>query len=377
MTNNTIKQAPEPTSAADGAAESSSGATQAPQQDAPDNRIAMRMLAILLILAVIYTLEIAKTFLVPVALAFLLSLALDPVVRWLARFRLPRSLGAGLTVITLLSTAGYGLASSVNPVSNWLKEAPQLLHRLEYEFYPIKKTVEDVDKTAEEVDKLASVGSDRGLKIKTFSFREALYSNARALVTGTIMTTLLLYFFLSWGQRLLIRISELMGRRGRRNFLELATVLEGEVSKYLFTITLINFGLGSLVGMVLFAFGMPNPILWGATAAVLNYVPYVGPLVTVVLLGATALLTFDGLTLPALVVGAFGLLTILEGHIVTPLILGRQLALNPLVVFLSIIFWFWLWNVMGALMAVPILITLKLIGDRIAPMRSVSIIVGR
>ena len=109
----------------------------------------------------------------------------------------------------------------------------------------------------------------------------------------------------------------------------------------------------------------------------LNYIPYLGGLVTAVLLGATALLTFDGLAVPALVVATFAGLTIFEGQIVTPLLLGRRLALNPLVVFLSVIFWFWLWGVMGALIAVPILITIKLISDRVESMRPIALIAGR
>jgi predicted PurR-regulated permease PerM len=111
--------------------------------------------------------------------------------------------------------------------------------------------------------------------------------------------------------------------------------------------------------------------------ALFNYIPYLGSLLTAVLLGITALLTFDGLAEPALVLAAFLGLTIFEGQIVTPLVLGRQLALNPLIVFLSVLFWFWLWGIAGALMAVPILITLKLIGDRVDWLRPLAVIAGR
>ena len=122
---------------------------------------------------------------------------------------------------------------------------------------------------------------------------------------------------------------------------------------------------------------MPNPFVWGCAAAALNFIPYLGSVMTASALGITALLTFDGYTQPALVLATFFALTIFEGQIITPLVLSQKLALNPLVVFLSVLFWFWLWGIPGALMAVPILITFKLAGDRIDAMRVVAAISGR
>ena len=333
----------------------------------PDlNPVVIRLLLSLVSLAVLYTLVLAQTVLAPLALAFLLSLVLAPIVRWLECLHVPRTLGAGLIVLLLLSGLSYGVASSIEPVSNWVEQAPRILRQLEHKIYPIKKTVEEVSKTAEQVDRIASVSTEETVEIKNISFRDMLYANSRGLATGTVMTTFLLYFLLSWGQVMLLRIMKLFDQhRQRQRYLELVTFLEGEISKYLFTITLINAGLGVVVAAALYAIEMPNPLLWGVIAALFNYIPYLGGLVTAVLLGATALLSFDGLAVPALVVAVFAGLTIFEGQIVTPLLLGRRLALNPLVVFLSVIFWFWLWGVMGALMAVPMLITIKLISDRV------------
>jgi predicted PurR-regulated permease PerM len=341
-------------------------------------RVVTRLLLGLVALAVLYTLVLAQSFFVPLFLAFLLSLVLAPIVRWLEWLHMPRTLGAGIIVLLLLSGLSYGVASSLEPVSNWVEQAPRLLRQLEHKIYPIKKTVEEVSKTADQVDRIASVSTEESVEVKGISFRDMLYTNARGLVTGTVMTTFLLYFFLSWGQVMLMRVMQLHNEnRQRQRHLELATFLESEISKYLLTITLINVGLGAVVASALYAFDIPNPLLWGVIAALLNYIPYLGGLVTAVLLGATALLTFDGLAVPALVVATFAGLTIFEGQIVTPLLLGRRLALNPLVVSLSVIFWFWLWGVMGALMAVPILITIKLISDRVESMRPIGHIVGR
>jgi len=340
--------------------------------------IEAKLLVGLMSLAVVYTLSVAQKFLIPVALSFLLSLVLAPVVRWLEQLHVPRPAGAGAIVLVMVAGFSYGVSGSVAPVSNWVENAPRVLRQLELKIYPIKKTVEVVSETAEQVDRIASVNPKPTVQVSELSFREVLYANTQGLVTGTVMVTFLLFFLLSWGRIVLFRIARLLHEHGARHqFLALSAILEGEVSKYLATIALINFCLGIIVAAVLFAFGMPNPLLWGAAAALFNFIPYLGGMTTAVLLGATALLTFDGFAVPALVVASFIGLTIIEGQIVTPLILGKRLALNPLVVFLSVVFLFWLWGVLGALMAVPMLITLKLIGDQVESLRPISVIAGR
>jgi len=341
-------------------------------------RIETRLLLILTLLALAYTLVRAQTLLVPIALALLLSQVLAPLQRGLVRLRTPRPLGAAVIVLLLLAGLNFGISRSIDPVSAWFEQAPQVLRQLERKINPIKKTVQEVSKTAEQVDRIASVEAADTVEVKGASVTDVLYENARGLVTGILTTTLLLYFILAWGHLMLIRIGRLYHQEGRQNrFIELSTTLEAEISRYLSSITLINFGLGCVVAVALYLFGMPNPLLWGTVAALLNYIPYLGGLTTAVLLGATALLTFDGLAIPALVVGTFVLLTSLEAYVVTPLVLGQRLSLNPLAVFLSVLFWFWLWGVAGALMAVPMLITLKLIGDRVEALRPIAVIAER
>lgn len=345
-----------------------------PCTDRTQNRLLMIFLGVVLI----YALSVAQSLLIPVALAFLLSLVLAPVLRILEHARVPRTLGAGLLVAALLGGLGWGVYSFVDPVSEWVDRAPTVLRQLERKVYPIKKTVEDVGKTADQVDRITSVDTKKTVEVQKFSARDVLYQNARQLLVGLLMTSFLLYFFLSWGRVMWIRLARLVrNREHRHRFLELSRVMEGEVSRYLLVITTINAGLGVAVAGALYLLGMPDPLLWGSVAALLNFVPYIGALFTAVMLGATALLSMDGLALPSLVVAIFIFLTALEGQVVTPTVLGQRLALNPLVVFLSIVFWFWLWGVAGALMAVPILITLKLIGNRVPAMRPFALLAGR
>lgn len=354
--------------------------TELPEEHARSRRRSteVRLLMALFTLAVIYSLYLAQKIFVPIVLAFLLSLVFAPVVRWFERLHIPRTIGAGITVILLISSISYGLYSSLEPVTAWFDKAPSVLRIIERKLNPIKETVEEVSKTAEHVDRIATVSKEKTVVVKGISFREILYSNARALITGAIMTILLLYFLLSWGWVIILRIARILGERGSKGrFLEFSSLLEGEISKYLSTVALINAGLGLVVALALYLLDMPSPLLWGAVAALMNFIPYLGGLVTALLLGITALLTSDGLAQPALIVGVFTFLTIFEGQIVTPLILGRQLTLNPLAVFLSVVFWFWLWGVMGALMAVPLLIILNIISSKVKWMKPIGVITGR
>lgn len=361
----------------------SSSVAQAPCADRQGAGVVGSIQSTLLILAVIYTLALARTLFIPVVLAILLGFVLAPVVQWFERRHVPRAVSSGIIVALLVAALGYLVTISIDPIEAWVKKAPTVLSQLERKVYPIKKTVEEVSKTAAQVDRIASVG-DAGtsgtntVRVQTLSFRDIVYSNAQGLVAGLVMVTFLLYFFLSWGRVILSRIGELICDRGQqKRFLVLATTLEIEVSRYLFTIVLINLLLAAAVAAVLYQLGMPNPLLWGMVAGLFNFVPYLGSLLTAVLVGGAAILSFDNLAQPAVVVAAFGGLTILEGQIITPLVLGRRLALNPLVVFLSVVFWFWLWGAMGALMAVPLLITLKIVGDHVNALRPVARLAGR
>lgn len=351
---------------------------RAPQVFVPVKRLELQVLVALLILALVYTLAIAKTFLIPIALAFLLSLLLAPMVNLLARYGIPRTVGAALIVLTTLGILTYLLSVILEPLGNYLADSSQNIRELERKIYPIKQTIAEVSRTADQVDRLTSVDNDQQVSIRAVGFREMLYSNASGLITGTIMTALVLYFFLSWGRVVLARLARLSGSSAvRRQVLHVSRLLESEVSRYLVTIAFINVSLGALVALLMYLLGIPEPLLFGLVTTLLNFIPYIGALITAVMLAATAILTFDGLYIPVVAVSCFMALTALEGQIITPLIMGNRLSLNPLVVFLTIAFWFWLWGVIGAVIAVPMLITCKIIGDNVKAVRPLARMLGK
>jgi predicted PurR-regulated permease PerM len=154
-------------------------------------------------------------------------------------------------------------------------------------------------------------------------------------------------------------------RRARRlntRLLRLAASISGDLSRYFATVTLISLGLGIATAAAMYWLGMPNPLLWGVVAFVLNYVPYAGPSVTLALLTIVAVVSFDDLGKPLAVAGSYLLLTTIEGQFVQPVVVGRRLDVNPLIVILCLWFGGWLWGIAGVALAVPLLVTAKALG---------------
>jgi predicted PurR-regulated permease PerM len=187
------------------------------------------------------------------------------------------------------------------------------------------------------------------------------------------MTTILLYFMLASGDLVLRKTVRVLPRlQDKKRAVDIFRQAERDISTYLVTITLVNITLGAVTAAAMYLLGMPNPVLWGVLAAVLNYVPYLGPLTTFGVIALVSLLTFDQLSeaiLPPLV---FLGLTSLEGQVLTPLFLGRRLTLNPVAVFLALLIWGWLWGIPGILLAVPLLATFKIFCDNIEPLAPIG-----
>lgn len=334
----------------------------------------------LFVLAVFYTLYLTRALILPIVLALLLSFLLRPLVRALQRVRVPVYLASGMVVLGLLGgliAAGYLLS---DPVAGWMQKSPQLVDQLERKLRPIQQKVQQVDKAAAQVEKIATPKGTAAprVEVRPVSTRNYIWERAEPLLTGGMVMFFLLYFLLATGERLIQRISEVASTaEGQQRVTDIAYGVERNISRYLASVTLINAGLGVCTALIMYAFGMPNPLLWGALAMLLNYIPYLGAFVTLSILAIVALLSFDSLSYAMLVPASFLVLTSLEGQLITPLILGKRLALNPVALFIGLIFWGWLWGPAGALLAVPILMALKIVGDHVPPLAPASAILSR
>ena len=338
-------------------------------------------LTALLVLAVFYTLYFARAILLPVVLAMLLALVLSPIVKALARMRLPAPLGAAAVVLALLFGMGYGVLRLTEPAAQWIERAPATLGELEGKLRKLKKSVEGVSKAAQKVEEIATVDDQakqkQKVQVATPSLAGRLLSGTQTFLVSAAATIVLLYFLLAAGDLFLLKTVQLIPTLAdKKRAVAMVRNIERDMVRYLSTATCINVGLGAATAIAMYFLGMPNPMLWGVMVALLNYVPYLGPFVSLIVLTVVAILTFDGVGDAMLVPAVFSVLVILEGQILTPFILGRNLTLHPVMVFLAMLLWGWLWGVVGALMAVPILMAFKIACNHVPSLAPIGEFLG-
>ncbi len=324
-----------------------------------------RILGWLLALGVIYTLYLAKDLLVPIFIALFLTTLFQPIVYGLTRLRIAPVFGAAVTVLLLLSlllTAFYWLWA---PAGEWLDRAPGVMRQAEYKLYEFKRKVAEVRKTTEKLQEMTDVDTDKNktVVVEGPSLTEQFIGQAGNFGVTALIVLVLIFLFLAQGGALLRQLAAAIG--DRRAHMQALLEVRQEIGRYLITISLINFILASLTAGLNALLGMPNPLLWGAVAGAFNFIPYLGGAVTTAILTAVAFVTFEqwgDILLPPL---AFMVLNGLEGYIVTPMILGKRLSLNPIVVFLSLIFWGGIWGIAGIFLATPILVTVIVVANKL------------
>jgi predicted PurR-regulated permease PerM len=325
------------------------------------------LLAVLVVLAVLYTLYFARAVLLPIVLALLLALMLMPAVRGLQRLHLPRPLGAAVVVATLVACLG-GLAGWIyEPATQWIEKAPATISEVERKLRAFRKSVEEMAKMAEKVQQLATPGAPATKPAPppapspAQSLVQRTFSTTLTFIVTTGTTLVLLYFLLATSDLLMRNLVRVMPTRAdKKRIIEIAREIESRMARYFGTVTLINAGLGIATGFAMYWLDMPNPVLWGVMAFALNYFPYLGAAATLVVLTVVAALTFDQVRDVLLVPAVFFSFSVIEGQFLAPMIIGRNLILNPIAILISMLFWAWLWGVVGALLAVPILVTLKI-----------------
>lgn len=334
----------------------------------------------LLILAIFYTLYFIRQIILPVTIAILLNFLFSPAVRWLKkRLRVPYGVSAALIILLVIATVSLTVYNLAQPAAAWVSKAPESMRRVEAKLRILRKPVESVSRTAERVEEMAGTDSDRGptVELKQGGLKEAILGNTQSVVVGGALVFTLLFFLLAGGDRFLQKLIKVMPTlKDKKMALAISQETEKSVSTYLAATTAINLGLGVLTGIAMFLIGLPNPVLWGIVGGLLNFIPYIGGLLAVVVLGLAGMATFENTTHALMPAIAYFGLTNLESF-VTPYILGSRLALNPVVVFLSVLFWGWLWGIPGALLAVPIMATVKIFCDHVQGMGAMGEFLGK
>lgn len=334
----------------------------------------------LFVLAVFYTLYFARDVLLPLVLATLLTLVLTPVTRLLTRIKIPQAVGAAVVVAGLLAALGVGASMLVQPATDWMAKAPETLSQVERKLRALKRSVAEVSKAAQKMEKMATVDNapkKQPPPTAQPSLTSRVLGGAQKVLIVAAPTVVLLYFLLATGDLFLRKLVKVLPTLAdKRRAVTVARTVEDEMAIYLFTITCINAGLGLATGVAMYFLGMPNPALWGTMAGLFNYVPYLGPLATLIILTLVAVISFDGIGQTIAVPGVFFALTFFEGQILMPFITGRRLTLNPVVIFLSMLLWGWLWGVIGTLMAVPIAMIFRIICEHVEALRPIGEFLG-
>jgi predicted PurR-regulated permease PerM len=331
----------------------------------------------LFLLALFYTIYFLRSLLLPIVLALLLSYLLRPIVRGLAKIRISTHVGSALLLLSLVGAFAYSISFLISPASGWIEKAPYSLHQLQQKLMPLKRPMEKVAQASGAIENLTTTTPSqqkaRTVEVKKHTLTDALMVQTPELVISTLTMLILLYFLLAYDGVFLAKVIKLMPTLSdKKRAVAIAYEIESQVSKYLFTVTIINCCLGAAVGLAIALLGLPNPAMWGAMVAVLNFIPYLGALTGIVCMTLGAILSFDSFGYALLFPASYLLLASLEGNFITPMVMGRSLTLNPVLVLLSLMFWGWMWGIVGVILAVPILAAFKIFCSHIEPMEPLA-----
>jgi predicted PurR-regulated permease PerM len=335
---------------------------------------------VLAVLALLYTLFVARVFLLPICFAVLLSFLLSPLVRSLGRLKLPLFAGAAIVVLALLGVLVAGAYVLATPVQKWLETAPTTLTTLQSKIGKVMKPVQRVTKTAEQVQQQATETGPKAtaVVVQGPSLTSKIFGTTQRILTSVLEVLILLFFLLAAGDLFFQKLIKVLPNiSDKKKAVRIARDAKSSISGYLATVATINVAEGLVVAGVMALLGMPTPGLWGALVAMLEFIPYLGAATAVVVLGVTALTTFDSLGHALLVPGSFLLINMVQANVVSPFVLGNRLSLNPVAVFVGLMYWYWIWGVPGAFIAVPLLATFKICCDHIEVLQPIGEFLGR
>jgi predicted PurR-regulated permease PerM len=339
-------------------------------------RASRASLVILATLAIIATLHVAAEIVIPIVAAVVLQFMVAPAMRQLCRWRVPPPLSAAIIVVGLATMLIVGIYHLTSPAAEWLDRLPQVSSRIQERLRVVREPVEQVAKASQQVERATTITGETTnvqVTLRQPGLLQQLAGGARSVLFGISVTLVVLYFLLATGDLFRLKLVRVIQRfEDKKRALATLADIEHQVSVFLSTQTLINLGLGTAVGFVLWWLGVPNPGLWGLMVALANFIPFFGFIIAAGVLMTVSMLSFDSFWWALAAPGAYAALKIIEGNFISPNILGRSLTLNPLVIILSLLFWGWLWGPVGALLAVPILVIAKTVCEHVERLQKLA-----
>ncbi len=325
------------------------------------------LIAVGLFFMIPFALKAGAAFFLPVTVAFTLAVTLVPALEWLERRRVPSSLAALLCVTGVVLVINAAIAAILFPAMNWLTLLPQRVGKLRETLAPVLDAYASVQRFADQImgilTQRALTHAPTQVTVTTpNSLVDLIALSAPGAVIQMLFGLLLIYFFLSTWTRM--RTHTIVSRSTLTGSVRMARTIREMVNAtaaYIGTITIINLSLGAVVTLAMALLGMPTPVMWGGLAALFNYVPYVGPTVMTGMLAFGGLLVFDDIYGALWPAATFLAIHAMEANVITPMLVGRRLTINPLMILLSLSFWGWVWGTVGALLSVPLLIMARVL----------------
>lgn len=337
---------------------------------------------VLAVLAMFYTLYFAREFLLPIAFAVLLDFLFSPSVRALARVHIPLPLGAALVILALIGAGGLAGYALSGPVQTWAEHSSQSVATAQARLGRLLQPLRRMTKTAQQVESAAGgvAGGPAApeVVVRGPTVVSRIFGSTQRLLAGLLEVLILLYFLLAAGDLFLQKLIRVLPRvHDQQKAIEIARATEASISTYLLTAAAVNLSEGLAVTGAMVLLGMPNAPLWGALVVLLEFIPYLGAVTMTVILTVAGLSTFDDVGRAMMIPAAFVAINVVQANILSPLLLGHRLALNPVALIVSIAFWFWIWGIAGAFIAVPLLATFKILCDHIEALAPIGAFLGR
>jgi predicted PurR-regulated permease PerM len=334
-------------------------------------------------LGILYTLYVAHQIVLPIILAVMTSLLLSPLVkRAYVKWRIPRVVSSLILVLLVLAgIVGITLAVAT-PALKWVEEVPQGISRLLVGESEISRQIARVTESAEQVEKSVEELSESDQQpstvvLQTDSWRSQLMAKARNGIAGLALALALTYFLLVSGDRLIHNFIRQLPIDQRKTVLRMTHESQHQIAQYLGVLGLSNLVVGTTTGLICWAVGLPDPAVWGLVAGLARFIPYLGNILSISMLAIVSVVSLDELWMMAIAPLGFLGLTTLVGLFIEPWIHGFRMAINPVIIFVSIFFWGWLWGPVGVLLAVPLMTVIQVVLKQIPKLRPVYKVIAR
>ena len=340
-------------------------------------RILTRSVLVILVIICIYACWLAQNVLAPLVLATLLSLLLSPVVTLLERIHVPRAIGSLIMVLLIVGGIGETISTLARPAQKWVASAPATLRSIELRLRDLREPIKQAQEATQKLENMTQSSAGKVVVKEQSSMLDNVVSATPYALGKIAVVLLLVYFFLSSGDTFLRRLVEVSpGMSEKKVVVGIARGIQQEMSRFLLTISMINLGVALATTLAMALLGVPNAMLWGAMAGVLNFAPYIGPTLTLTTLALVGLTTFPSLGHALAVPGIFFAIALVEGQLISPIVIGRRLAINPVIVFVWLLLWGALWGIVGVLLAGPLLACFRILCQHLPSLEAISVLMG-